>query len=235
MTTAVIVRDDANLRIGFTDEFKQSIEQALAASALIGRVSNAEENGAAVQAQKLLHDVLTTAERARKEAKAPVIAYGRAIDDGVAAVTQEVREDMTRLSSLVGSFQQAEMKKRQAAERAAQEEASRLERERAAALAKANSEEAVDAVNEHFNNKAKEIAPPPEAPRAQGQRLSNDWEITVNDVWLLARHHSTCVKIEPLVGEIKNLLKAGVKVAGVTATPIVKAGVHGPAQRVLEV
>jgi hypothetical protein len=40
--------------------------------------------------------------------------------------------------------------------------------------------------------------------------------------------HANCVELKPRLLEIKNLLKMGVTVAGVTAKPIVKAGVIIP-------
>ena len=45
--------------------------------------------------------------------------------------------------------------------------------------------------------------------------------------WLKAADvaHPVCVKIEPRLSEIKNLLDAGVKVSGVTAKREIKAGV----------
>ena len=44
-----------------------------------------------------------------------------------------------------------------------------------------------------------------------------DLEITVTNIWKLARSHPTCVTIEPRISEIKSLLKSGIKVAGVTS------------------
>lgn len=235
MTTAVIVRDDAKLAISFTSEFEAQIEEALAAGALVGKVTNGREQIMAVETQKLLQAVLGTAEKARKEAKAPVIEYGRRIDDAVKAKVQETLEEMTRISRMVGSFEQLERKRIEAEKQAAREDLERIEKEKQQALAKANTEQQVDAIQEHFNNKAREVPTVFEQPRAQGQVVRDDWDVTVVNIWELARCHPMCVKIEPLVGEIKNLLKAGQKVAGVKAEPIVKSSVRGRAQKALDV
>lgn len=63
----------------------------------------------------------------------------------------------------------------------------------------------------------------------------HDWEVTVTDVWLLAKSHPGCVKIEPRISEIKSLLNNGVKVAGVNAVRIQKSGVRLKAVKTVEI
>jgi hypothetical protein len=106
-------------------------------------------------------------------------------------------------------------------------ELQRAEVERQRALAEAKSHEDLDRINAQASEAAKAAAERPqyEPVRAQGQRVVEDWEVTVTDMWLLAKSHPTCVKITELKGEIKSLLNAGVKVAGVRAEKITKAGV----------
>lgn len=96
--------------------------------------------------------------------------------------------------------------------------AAELQREiqRQKELADADSLEKQDAINEQFNA-ASAALPVVEMHRAPDQRVVESWEVTVLDVWTLARVHPGCVKIEPLVSEIKKLLDLGVKVHGVTA------------------
>jgi len=57
----------------------------------------------------------------------------------------------------------------------------------------------------------------------------------VTDVWLLAKSHPGCVKIEPRISEIKSLLNNGVKVAGVNAVRIQKSGVRLKAVKTVEI
>lgn len=101
-------------------------------------------------------------------------------------------------------------------------EAQQAELDRQKALAEAKSHEELDRIQAEASRRQAEIAAQPviEPARATGQRVVTDWEVTVSDVWALARAHPMCVTITPRVGEIKNLLKAGQKVAGVVAKEI---------------
>jgi hypothetical protein len=107
----------------------------------------------------------------------------------------------------------------------AEREAIELRRQQELAAAKTHDD--LDAAQERASQMQAEVqaAPMPAPIRASGQRIAKDWDIQVTDIWLLARTHPTCVKIEPLLGEIKSLLKSGAKLSGITATEITKAGV----------
>lgn len=227
---SLIVRDDAKALVTFTDEAERLRESALETAALVGKVTNGDEQAAAVAAQTEIQRIIQLAEKARVACKAPVLEFGRKIDSTAKAFTVELDAEMMRVSKLVGDFQQLEQMKLRAAEQARNEELTRLERERADALAKAGSHEAADAINEHFSNKAAQL-PVAEATRAEGQIVRQDWEVTVTDPYLLARCHPNCVKIEPRLSEIKELLKLGVKIQGITAKEITKASVRVPTER----
>lgn len=101
-------------------------------------------------------------------------------------------------------------------ERAAAVELQR-EIQRQKELADAESLEKLDAIHEQFNAASAALPPPEFQHRAEGQRVVESWDITVLDVWTLARAHSSCVKIEPVLSEIKKLLDLGVRVHGVSA------------------
>lgn len=102
----------------------------------------------------------------------------------------------------------------------------RIELESAQARATAQSHAELDAISDKFSEQARSLPPANIAPaRAVGQRVTDDWEITVSDIDLLARHHRNCVDITPRLSEIKLLLKGGTTPKGVNAKPIVKAGV----------
>jgi hypothetical protein len=150
----------------------------------------------------------------------------------IARIAAEAAERNRKLAEAEREAQkQAAMAKN--AEERVKADAARAEVEKQKVLAQSTSHEALDAVNAHFNNQASNLAAPVQATRAEGQRVTNDWEVTVSDVHTLYRFHPNCVKLDPLVGEIKNLLKAGVTVKGVTAKPIVKAGVRTNVARAL--
>lgn len=232
--TALIVRDDAKLSVAFTEAAVAMRDEALAVAALVGKVTNAEEQESAVKAQSEMQRIRSLAEKARKACKEPVLEYGRTIDATAKSFITELDAEMLRVSKLVGDFQALEQMKLRAAEQARNEELQRIERDRAAALAKAASHEAADAINEHFTNQASAL-PVKEPTRAEGQIVRQDWDISVTDIWTLARAHPSCVKIEPRISEIKELLKLGVKVQGVKAEVITKSSVRLTERRAIEV
>lgn len=223
--SALIVRNDAQLSIAFTEEANALKETALTAAALIGKVTNANEQAEAVTAQREIQQVLSQVEKARRACKEPVLEYGRKIDDAAKRFKEDLDAEMLRISRMVGDFQQLEQAKERAALAARNEELSRLEREKAAAVAQAKSHEQLDAIAEHFDRKAQAM-PVVTAARVEGQIVRQDYEVEITDIWLLARLHPTCVEIKPRLSEIKELLKTGAKLSGVKATPIVKSTVR---------
>lgn len=230
MTTdkALLVRDDSKLSVAFTVEAIVLQQAALASAGLIGRVSSAEEQELAVNAQMELTRVSKLVEASRKQAKEPVIIYGRAIDDAAKEFVKEIKEEEVRIVTLVSNFQALEMAKVRAAQAAENERLLAVERERAAALAAATSHDDFDNINSEFNQRIADEAKAPIAPaRVEGQSVVEAWDFEVLDVWALAAAHPTCVKPpEPRRNEIKALLDSGVKVTGIKAWKAVKAGVR---------
>lgn len=277
-TQAIIRRNDPALKIEFTETALALRDKALETSALVCKVNDASSQETAVAAQKELANTRTLVEKARKEAKAPVIEYGRQIDASATKFLEEINAEEMRIAALIADFQQLEQAKaraaelaRQAEERKAQEERrqaelaairaaeaerakieadqrellrleseakskrekaileqQRIELGRQKALAEAKSHEELDRINQQHSQAMAAIAEQPkyEPVRAEGQRVVADWDVIVNDVWALARAHPGCVKIEPLIGQVKALLKAGItKIPGVTATEKLKANV----------
>ena len=102
-------------------------------------------------------------------------------------------------------------------------ETAEIERQKSLAIAESHAK--LDAVNEKFCAEAAAL-PTATAARAEGQVVKFDWEITVKDLWALARSHPMCVKIEPRLNEIKSLLDSGAKVAGVDAKKVPKSSVR---------
>lgn len=203
-------------------------DDALAAGSLIGRVTNADDQAAAVAAQKRLAEVRLAVKKAHESAKRPVIDYGRSLDSMLRDFVSDVEQEERRLATLIGDFQALEYKKRLAAEQAENERLAALEREKAKAMAEATTIEEVDKVSEEFSERARaEAVPVAPPPRVAGQVIKPDWEITVTDIHALYRHHPNCVKLEALVSEIKDMIKAGAeKIHGVTFKPIIKSQVR---------
>ena len=280
MSQALIVRNDAALTVSYTEAALALKSHALEVAALVGRVSSEEENQAAVAAQKEIAGILKQAEDSRKQAKEPILDFGRAIDEAANRFKAELKDEELRLGRLTGDYQALQQAKARAAElariaeqrkleeerrqaeqkiieerlaaqrkldaeaaeiarkereaknkeEAARLELERLELERQRKLAEAKSHQELDKINDRHAEQVAAI--PVVAPvRATGQVVTNDWEITVTDLHLLYRCHANCVELKPRLSEIKNLLKLGVKVQGVKADPVVKAGVRATKQR----
>ncbi len=222
---AIARRDLHALSFDYTDAAVALRDRALEQAALIGKVANADDQRDAVAAQASIKEVLRAIEAAREEAKKPVLEFGRMIDAKAKEFSKELKAEELRLARLIGDFQQLEQARIRAAQQAENERLAELERQRARELAEAKSHEEIDAIQEKYSQLALS-SPAPAPARVEGQQVTQDWEIEVVDIWTLARAHPACVKIEPRLSEIKNLLKAGVKVAGVRATPVIKSTVR---------
>lgn len=232
MSTALIVRNDAALTASMSQAAAEQKEMALAAGALIGKVTNAEENKAAAEALIKIQEVIRAIEKDRQLIKRPLIDYGKQIDATAAAFVKDLVEDATRIGGMASDFAAIERMRQQAAIAMENERLTALEREREAELAKVKTHEEADEVKQKFSDLVAQTSVPiPAATRAEGQRITEEWEIVVNDVHALYRMHSQCVELRPRLTEIKSLLNTGSKVAGVTATKVVKAGVRLAPQR----
>jgi hypothetical protein len=271
---ALAVRNDQTLEFNYNEAATQLKTAALGLGALVGTVTNGEQQQKAVDAQREISRILGLIEKARVAAKGPVLDFGRQIDDKAKKFSEELKEEHLRIAKLVGDFQQLEQarvraaeqlrlaeerriaeERRQAEQRALDEaaaerrkldqaaadiarkaseaknavdrakaETERLELERQRALAEAKSHDDLDRINQEHNDRVAEL-PVAAAVRSEGQRVVNVWEVIVTDIWLLAKAHPACVKIEPRLNEIKSLLDAGVKVAGVSAKKETKSQV----------
>lgn len=224
----LLVRDDSKLTVALSVEAIALRENALAAAGLIGRVSCAEEQQEAVDAQKALVAYRNAVESSRRLAKEPVLAYGRTIDDAAKRAVAEVAAEEIRITRLVADFQALELAKVRAREAAENERLRAIERERQAAIAEVKTHEELDRVNGEFDSRVADEAPAPMTPpRVEGQIVREEWNFEIVDVWALAHSHPACVNPpEPKRSEIKSLLDSGVKVVGVRAWKEVKAGVR---------
>lgn len=127
MNEALICLNNTELSAAATAQALALKESALDAAALIGRVSNAEENALAVGAQSQLADFRRQVEKARVEAKAPALEFGKRIDAAAKALVTEVAAEELRISALAGDWASLEEAKRIAAEKLARLEAERIE------------------------------------------------------------------------------------------------------------
>lgn len=183
--TALIVVSSAALpAFAFANQAAELKEAALQSSALIGRVTNADENSKAVGAQSALKDMLRLVERQRKKLKEPLLEAGRELDRQVAAWVTELEQEEGRISNLVTQFAEAEarrvreeeeLQRRRLAEieRQRNEELRRLQaeqeaKERAAREAQAAAERAAREAKTAIDREAAKHA----AEQAEQQRLA---------------------------------------------------------------
>ncbi len=119
-----------------TPEAKSLKEAALTTSALVGKVSNAEQNATAVNAQKELKRISSLFESQRKKLKEPLLEAGRQLDRTVQAELLEIEQEYGRISALTSEFQLAEQRRIREEEELQRKELERIEREKQAEIAR---------------------------------------------------------------------------------------------------
>lgn len=147
MSTALAIRNDAARSVTWTDSAHAMIADALETAALIGRVSNADENDLAVSAQRKIRAAKNEIEKVRKILKEPVLEFGKTIDATARKICEPLDPEEMRIASLVGDFAAIQEAKRKAEEAARLLEQQRIERERVAELARVAREEAIHRAN----------------------------------------------------------------------------------------
>lgn len=223
-------------KFSLSKEGEDMIEKALVAASPVGRVSNEVEVKVGTDVMIQLKSLINLLEKTRVAHVAPALNHQRETNAFFKEKSAELNKEMLRISKLVGDYQSLQLAKARAEENARNEELTRLEREREASLAKTNTHEEREAVQAHYNDRAKIEAPPVQtAEKPKGLSVKTELVVTVTDIWLLARAHPSCVTIDPKLQEIKSLHRAGVKVAGVTVTDEIKAGVRAAPIKTVDV
>lgn len=235
MISALIIRNDSALTASPSESARQLISNALDKGALIGQVESPDDNEKAALAQKEMKAILSDFEKARKEAKAPVLDYGRKIDNILRREIEEVENEYARIGQLVAQFLLAERRRVAAQMQLEQDRMSKLEAEKMAALAQEKSPAKQEAIMEHFSLKAAAEAPVIAPQRVSGQRLVEQWQITLTNPielakWALVSGNWGCIKITPMMTELKAVLDIGATVPGIKAEKIAVAGMSSSRQ-----
>ena len=123
-----------------TADAKQLKANALEKAALIGRVTNSEENTRAVNAQRDLKAVQVGFEKQRKKLKEPLLEAGRQLDRTVNEEVDEIDREMGRIAQLTGEFQLAEQRRVREEEELQRRELARIEAEKQAELKRIEEE-----------------------------------------------------------------------------------------------
>ena len=160
--TTAIVASQRNLPIfSINEPLKLAKAAALEKSALIGKVTDADSKIIAVRAQVELKRLISQIEKARKEAKEPLLSAGRQLDNLCAAEALDLDKEFGRVSNVVNEFDLAERRRVQEEERIQREELARIEREKQAEIERLakeqrDREEAARKAQEEIDRKARE-------------------------------------------------------------------------------
>ena len=118
-------------------------ENALASSALIGKVANQQQNDTAINAMKQLKFLSNSIERERKRLTDPFIEAQRAIKRAADTHIDELDREAGRIEMLVKDFALAEQRRIREEQEAQRRELERIERERQAEIMRIAREQAL--------------------------------------------------------------------------------------------
>lgn len=187
---------------------------ALAAAAQVKEIASVTDLDNAATALTTIKSLTKSVEESRKEVKAPVLDVGRRIDAVAKDYLATLEAEAKRLSTLVGTYQEAERRK---AERIRQEEAQR----QAAAIAEmqktqdaameAGDVEAADAARAKAadiiaDSQLNVIAA--EGPKADGVVTRTSWKFEMTDATALYKARPELCIIEPNNAAIRAIVKA---------------------------
>lgn len=141
----------------------QMRDEALASSALIGKVENADQNIKCSTARKQIKSLISAFESQRKKLKEPILEAGRQLDRIVATESEELKREDGRLENLEKQFILEEMRRKREEEELQRRELARIEAERQAELVRIAQAQA------EVERKAREAAEV-EARKAQAER-----------------------------------------------------------------
>lgn len=218
-----------------TDEAQALIEDALSRGALIGQVRDADENKQASEAQAAIKAVRKQIEAAYRAAKDPIVDLGRKLDATFRKLVEELDREDGRIGQLAGEFLLAERRRAAAAEAAAKAELEKLEREKMQALAATSDPVKQTELLQEFSHKQAQQAPAPVVPAAaKGQKLAEDWDISLTNVvefvrWVFSTGRWECMDVTVRKTAVKEILKGGVsQISGLECKKVAKATTQLP-------
>jgi len=222
-------------------------EEKLPLEKEFGRVSNVvkefddAERRRVAEEERLQREQLARIE-AEKQAELKRIADEQAAKEAEARKAQEEAERKVREANEAAAKavrDASNKKQREAAEKLLAEAAERekqaaIERERQAeAMRKFVAEKSAQAaaIEEKSGDAAYAAARPIEATKVAGQRQSTNWNIIVEQPFVLAKFHPDLVDIKPRLGDIKQALNEGREIKGIKAQREYVSGVRVPPER----
>jgi hypothetical protein len=168
----------------------------------------------AANALTVVKSLARSVEDSRKDVKAPVLEVGRQIDAVAKDYLSPLEAEAARLSTLVGTYQEAQRRK---AEKAREEEARKqaeavaeMQRKQAAALAEGD-EAAADAARAEAADKIAEsqlALEQAEGPKPTGIVTKTAWKFEVTDIAALYAARPELVVLSPNNAAIRAVVKA---------------------------
>jgi hypothetical protein len=193
--------------VSLTPEAERLIEDALAPTALIGKVSNTEQQKDTVAAVQAIHDLAALIKESAEEAAKPFYHKWAKIHEVKKQALDRLSQEETRVNRLLGDHLQLEVARIQAANQAANHALTENERARAAERAQATSHEQLDEIDFRYAALNAQQTTTVIAPTvAYGQKAKASWEYKVTDPLKLWSAFPQCVKPSFVDSEIKNLL-----------------------------
>jgi len=199
-------------------------DKLIGQASLVGRVTNADENQRAFQVQQLLVTFDKFLDEARQFAKKPAWDRCTAIDGLARSLREPIRDEITRLSRMIGNYQAQEETRIEAEKKAAREDLDRLEREKNAALAAAPTLDAQDAVREQFSLQAASLPMPVALQKPKGQSLKYTWEISIVDPAAFVCAHLELADVGIKRREVTAILDTGRSLVGIKAERVPLGG-----------
>lgn len=134
---SLIIRDASPLPVvKIAPVALQMRDEALAASALIGKVETADHNNKCSAARRTIKGLLSLLESERKKNTDPLLELQRQIKRDVDTLKLDLEKEDARLENLEKDFIRAELRRRQEEEEAQRRELVRIEAEKQAELAR---------------------------------------------------------------------------------------------------
>lgn len=223
--TELVLWDTGSLAAVFHNEALALRAEALEASALIGKVDDAKTLQAAVDAQVKIQTVLRVVDKARSAIAVEFIRRRNKVNDDVKEFVKELNERGNEIEALIFAYREKERVRLAAEARLQNAQLDRLEREEAEKLACASTIEEQDEIRDEYSARRQHVHVDP-SPKAKGESVVNDWEISVTDIHALYRSHPNCVSLKPMLREIKMLVAGGTIPKGVTAKQVSRSIIH---------
>jgi hypothetical protein len=208
---------------------EQMRENALVASALIGKVETGDQNAACFKARKNIKSLLSLVEAERTIYNKPLLEAQRALKRMTETFCLDLEKEQGRLENLERQFQMAENRRAEEERQEQQRKLDEIEEKRLADLAAAKTDEQKEVINQRAEEAAYVESRPVEVTRAKGQVVREDWEIDqINDFQLVKHRPDLVRRFEWDMVGIKQALNSGLSLPGVRARKVTKIGARGP-------